>query len=137
MNQKTVSSILILAILASFAIIYYTFQNNSSPKPATTAQKTLTPTPTRDVTPVPVTIRTGRGKIVAVNATSVSVQAGTKTEVYTLNTKTEIYKLTGGTLEGGNAQTALVTAANLAVGQEVMVIADKNSPTVQRIVIVK
>ncbi len=147
MNTRTflvVIGVSALALVVVFLIIASQKNKSTTPVDQTTNQTSQqsvksNPTPVASAIskPVPVVTRTLRGTAASVNQNSLSLTVSGKTEVLNLATTNDVYKLTGGTIEGGNAKTQPAKVSDIKAGQELLVIADKNSPNVQRVVILK
>lgn len=136
-----IACLVILPILA-FVYIRFTNQNLTKTQPATTKsretiKKSPTPTSSPISKPIPVTTRTLRGTITTVSGSTITFNSGGKIENLSLKATTEVYKLTGGTIEGGDAKTAPARLEDIKTGQEALAIVDKNSAAVQRLVIIK
>lgn len=144
MNTRTfliVIGVSAVALVAVFLIIAN--QKNKSPmtkdQPSTVAMPTQSsgPTPTPISKPVPVVTRTLQGVATTVNKNTLVLTTSGKSETLNLSSINDVYRLTGGTIDGGNAKTEPAKVTDVKAGQELWVIADKNSPNVQRIVILK
>lgn len=138
----------VLIIVASLILRFYQTPKTKSSttptpfstavsKPAQVKPNEVKPTATPISHPVPVTTRVLRGTITTVSGSNISVSVSGKVESLSLATINDVYRLTGGTIEGGDAKTTPAKVADIKAGQEVLVIADKDSPAVQRVVIIK
>lgn len=147
-TKKVLYIVLGLAVLIVVASVILRFYQNPGKTPSanqlpavakptqvktTESKPTLTPISK----PVPVTIRVLRGTITAVSGSNISVSTNGKVENLSIASINDVYRLTGGTIEGGDAKTAPATVADIKTGQEALIIVDKNSPAVQRVVIIK
>lgn len=133
-------SLAILVVVASAAIRFYqTSKKTSSTTSPTAVTKPVQtkPTPTPISHNVPVTTRTLRGTITAVSGSSITLSWEGKVENLSLASIDDVYRLTEGTIEGGDAKTTPAKVEDIRSGQEVLVIVDKDSPQVQRLVIIK
>lgn len=145
MNSRMFIGIVVIAVL-SFGGLLFFFSRQPTPRPTQVSlphpatnnlKPTKTPIPTPISKPVPVETKTLTGTVLSVAPPKLSAKTTTGDQAFTFSKYSEIYKLTGGTLAGGDAKTALVTAADIQAGQEVLIITDKNSNNIQRIVITK
>lgn len=149
MNVRLLIIIIALTVTSLLGIFYFSSRKTppettappatETPKATETKKPEQSPTPTSTSIskPVPVTTRTLRGTVTAVSDASISINSQGKVENFSLEGVNDIFRLTGGSLEGGDAKTAQAPLKDIKIGQEVLVIADKDSPAVQRLVIIK
>lgn len=150
MNIRLVLLIIVGLFLFSIAAIFFLRSNKNLTPPPTTeysntqtnstqtpSAKQATPAPSPVSKTVPVTTRALRGTITAVSGSSITLSFEGKVENLSLSNINDVYKLTGGTIEGGDAKTTPAKVEDIKTGQEVLAIVDKDSPQVQRIVIIK
>lgn len=99
------------------------------------AQDSQTVSPT--VTAAPVPIGTFRGTVASISAVSISVKGEFDTKTFSLSANLNVVRLTSGTLERGDAKTEQANASSLTIGQEVLVMSDKDGQNARAVVIIK
>lgn len=129
-------NIIIISVLVLIALllggIFYINSKKSSPKPIQVEKPAFTPTPQPSIK-----ISTNRGIITAIDDQNISIKAGTNTATFSLKQAKDIQKVTSGTLESGKVKTAPAKLSDLKVGQEVLIVAEKDSTIARSILIIK
>lgn len=123
-----VAVIILVLMVLYFMRVNSPFTNQQTSPPKTSNQSSQEDLPKID---------TIQGNVVSVGKNGFSIKTGSKTKTFTLAERANIQKVAGGSADGPNTKVETVNISNLAVGQEVWVVGEKDSSVATSVLIIK
>lgn len=138
--MKNIPVLLTIAVVVlSVTILVFALGKGVSRKnSAQTQAPTQPPSSTSTTSSQPNDVATARGTVTAVSNESLTINTGSGLQTFSMAKLRDVQKVVSGTLEANNGRIDQASTSALKVGQELVVIASKDTPPkVRSILIVK